>query len=94
MAYRCKGYETRGENEKWYIEGRERLGKNTDTTYTHSSGHVQTEVSRSGRNKKLSEGMARVGRAEYIQSMSDSGCHRRQDDGLVGPMYLTFSNMR
>jgi len=86
--------ETKGENERGYIEEGERLRDYTGTTYTHSSGHVQTEVSRSGRNKKLIEGMARVGRAQYIRPNVHSDCHRRHEDGLVGPMYLTFSNIR
>ena len=61
--------------------------------YTYSHSHVQTEVSRSSRSKKLNEGLE-LDVPSIYDWLYKSGCHRRQDDGFVGPMYLTFSNIR
>jgi len=62
--------------------------------YTHSRARIQTEVSKSSGNKgKLNEGIELDASSIYSR-MFKSVCYRRQDDVLVGPMYLTFSNIR
>ena len=82
----------RDENQETGISKRE--GENIDIMYTPSKVRAQTEVSRNNRSKKgLNEGLELDVQSRYNR-MFESECYRRQDDGLVGPMYFTFSNIR
>jgi len=66
-------------------------GADDDAPCTRSRSRVQAKVSRSMNG--LNEGIELDMQSIYSR-MSKNVRYRRQDDGLVGPIYLTFSNIR
>jgi hypothetical protein len=63
--------------------------------YTHSRGEVQTGSGGSGgTTRDFAKEWLELDVLSRYNRMSESARYRRQDDRSVGPMYLTFSNIR
>jgi len=85
--------ERKSRTEGGYIQVGRGLRENFETMYTHGQVHVQAEISRNGRSKTRNERLELDVQSIY-NWISESNRYRRQEDEFVGPMYLTFSNIR